>query len=142
MSEPLTIAEDQVQRFERSRAGRLATLLRLIRAAAEAQEPCPTDNQMLDAVHCGNALLHELLGHLVRTNVITITTTGTGSGRQRVIAAVDGSWRTSDTVRRRNSASPFHGRVGNLPPRRCLACRRPFAPRHRFNFLCCSVEEV
>ena len=46
------------------------------------------------------------------------------------IASRDGSWR----LRRGGPAA--------LPPRRCLACRHPFTPAHRFNFLCCDVSEA
>lgn len=48
------------------------------------------------------------------------------------VVAGDGTWRV---VRDRPQPQP-------RPQRRCLACRNPFTPEHRYNFLCCEAKEA
>jgi hypothetical protein len=53
-----------------------------------------------------------------------------GGCRITGVVAVDGTWRV------------VRDRAPERPTRRCLACRNPFVPEHRYNFLCCAVEEA
>jgi 2-polyprenyl-6-methoxyphenol hydroxylase-like FAD-dependent oxidoreductase len=54
-----------------------------------------------------------------------------GGFRVTGVVAADGSWRVV-----RDSLMP------SRPHRRCLACRKPFVPEHRYNFLCCAAREA
>jgi hypothetical protein len=101
-------------------------LLTWLRARAIAGRPLPSLDGIADELDLlQKQQVSELLALGVQKGLIVVEYQRNGIAS---VAATDGSWRAVRGEER-------------LPDRRCLACRRPFQPRHRFNFLCCEGQE-
>lgn len=99
-------------------------LLRLLRRRAAAERPLPSLRVFADSLCVTDSRVGELLRQGEAEGLWVVR----HDGRFRIaeIAAPDGSWSVARAVPQR------------LPKRLCLACRKPFEPEHRFNFLCCA----
>lgn len=120
---------------------RVATLMRMLREAAEKGEPCPSNSTIADVLDMHESGIALLFQHLVQAGLVTIDRAGDGANTRRIVTAADGSWQTADRPTNPNSHDPRRGRQ-NTPRRRCLTCLEPFQPRHRLNFRCCGEGAV
>ncbi len=95
----------------------------LLRLAAN-REPLPSTGEMANLLWIGEPQrVGELLRQGERERLWTVIYDRSHLGE---IVGWGDAWR----LRR--------GTAQRLPKRRCLACRKPFEPEHRFNFLCCA----
>lgn len=98
---------------------RVERLVMLIRRLAQARQPLPTSEALATTLGLpGRETVYRLMASAADRGLIVVHRRA--DGRVCAVEAPDGRWRVTRAV----------------PQRACLRCRRPFAPRHRLNFLC------
>ena len=112
-------------------------VLRVVAALRRADgAPCPSNSDLAEALGITEGSVWDLLDGARRLGLIRVDYL---ASNRRVISAPDGNWCTGPTDVRRRDGGIRRAAPAAVPPRRCLACRQPFQPAHRHNFLCCAA---
>ncbi|WP_439547829.1 hypothetical protein [Falsiroseomonas sp.] len=107
----------------------LDRLVAELRRAAEDRQPCPSNQDLADALDLHEGTVADMLRAARIAGLVAMLPVGQN---RRLAAACDGSWQTLPT-RIGAGRAQAADKVGQ---RKCLRCKRAFKPESRYRFCC------